>query len=118
MKKHVLTALFAVILAASASAAAGGGPSLPPDVMRRIDTADGRLILSHLANDYFKGRDTPSEGLDSAARFIVEELKSAGLQPVNGSYYHNYVLERVVLETPSVLRNGKVGAMEYFSVKT
>jgi hypothetical protein len=55
MKKHVLTALFAVILAASASAAAGGGPSLPPDVMRRIDTADGRRILSHLANDYFKG---------------------------------------------------------------
>ena len=118
MKKHALTALFSVMLTVSVSAATGGGPALPPDVMRRIDTADGRRILSHLASDYFKGRDTPSEGLDSAARFIIEELKAAGLQPVNGSYYHNYVLERVDLDTPSVLRIGKDGAMQDFAVKT
>ncbi|MBU3742230.1 MAG: M28 family peptidase [Candidatus Kapabacteria bacterium] len=115
------TTLFVCLLAACiipSFAAAGGGPSLPPDIIRRIDTADGRRILSHLASDFFKGRDTPSTGLDSAARYIIEELRSAGLEPVNGSYIHNYVLERVDLDTPCTARMVVDGAVQDFAIKT
>lgn len=104
-------------LAAIVMRAGTGGASVPADVLRKIDTADARRILSHLASDYFKGRDTPSEGLDSAARFIVDELQSAGLQPVNGSYFHHYILERVDLDTPTTLRVQSKGAWRDFVLK-
>ncbi|GAB4358823.1 MAG: hypothetical protein OHK0021_03040 [Bryobacter sp.] len=44
-------------------------------------------MVSFLASDALKGRDTPSEGLDIAAEYIASEFRRAGLEPLSGSSY-------------------------------
>lgn len=99
-----------LLLAATTLHAVNAG-SLPVDIAGRIDTAEARRILTYIASDEMGGRNTPSRGLDAAATFIIDELRSAGVEPVNGSYVHNYILERVDLDTPvslSITRQGAV----------
>jgi hypothetical protein len=45
--------------------------------------------VDYLASDKLLGRDTPSPELDTAADFIVKQLKSFGIKPVKGSYFQN-----------------------------
>src|SRR4051812_35410530 len=47
-----------------------------------------------LASDNMEGRETGSAGLRKAQEFVVEQLKSAGLEPVGSrSYYQPIRLE-------------------------
>lgn len=50
--------------------------------------------LSVLADDSLKGRDTGSEGLKIAARYLAQQYQSMGLQPVgdNASYFQHFSL--------------------------
>src|SRR5271167_3296110 len=65
-----------------------------------------------LADDNMEGRETGSEGLRKAQAYIVEQLKSAGLEPagVNGFYQPVKLISRQIDESGSSLalvRNGK-----------
>jgi hypothetical protein len=47
--------------------------------------------VKFLADDLLEGRATPSRGLDLAALYLANQLRSAGLQPGNGdSYYQSF----------------------------
>src|ERR1700690_2647549 len=64
-----------------------------------------------LADDNMEGRETGSPGLERAAAYIVEQLKSAGLEPagINGFYQPVKLISRQIDETGSSLalvRNG------------
>jgi hypothetical protein len=79
----------------------------PQDMHRRIG------VLSH---DSLRGRDTPSPGLEAAARYIVAEFQALGLEPAgeDGTYYQRYPYPQRVLETDGArLRvTGGGGAVE------
>ncbi len=49
--------------------------------------------ISFLADDLLEGRGTPSRGLDTAALYLVNQLRAAGWEPANGeSYLQTYEL--------------------------
>jgi len=55
----------------------------------RISADSMRGNLSFLASDALEGRTTPSRGLNIAAEFIASRFRSAGLEPVAGSYFQD-----------------------------
>lgn len=65
--------------------------------------------LGFLASDSMRGRNTPSPELEKAAEYIANHYKSLGLSPIQGSYFHNYTLERLHLDTPTVCILEKMG---------
>lgn len=80
-------------------------PEATADDITASDAADH---IEFLASDEMMGRDTPSPWLDTAARYIENEFRKYGLEPVNGSYYHQYRLKREDLGTPNTLKvNGR-----------
>jgi len=90
-----------------------------------IQTADQiitpELMRKHiytLACDSMKGRNTPSPELDSAARYISSIFKSAGLQPVNGSYFEPVGLGIVNLGDDNYLKITKDGNESSYQIKT
>ncbi len=70
-----------------------------PDAIKR---AKGHLYF--LASDSLKGRNTPSPELDKAANYIANQFSNYGLLPINGSYFHNYKLQRSRLGNNLTLR--------------
>ena len=61
-------------------------PAIPPKPAKfspAIRGADLRGQIEYLAADALEGRMTGTRGAELAANFIAEELKSAGLQPIN-----------------------------------
>ena len=61
----------------------------------------GRMLVEALAHDSMQGRNTPSPGLDAAARLIAREFDAAGLQALRPGFLHPYTLERLHLDTIS-----------------
>jgi hypothetical protein len=61
-----------------------------------ITAAQLRNYLEFIASDELEGRDTPSRGLDIAAMFIAQHLKSWGIKPAgdNGTYFQRVPLKR------------------------
>ncbi|HKZ02907.1 MAG TPA: M28 family peptidase, partial [Pyrinomonadaceae bacterium] len=55
-----------------------------------------RDYLSFIASDEMEGRDTPSRGLDTVARFLAMNLSRWGLKPAGdeGSYFQRIALRR------------------------
>jgi len=53
-----------------------------------------RANLKFLSSDELKGRDTPSEGLDIAARWIASEYELFGLEPVGKDGYYQMATYR------------------------
>ena len=51
-----------------------------------VKPAEVEKIMNFLASDELEGRDTGSEGLEKAAKFIEEQFKEYGVQP----YFENY----------------------------
>jgi Peptidase family M28 len=56
--------------------------------------------LTFIASDELEGRDTPSRGLDIAAMYIAEHLKTWGIKPAgdNGTYFQRFPLRRNKIE--------------------
>ncbi|HEY0050118.1 MAG TPA: M20/M25/M40 family metallo-hydrolase [Pyrinomonadaceae bacterium] len=56
--------------------------------------------LEFIASDELEGRDTPSRGLDIAAMYIADHLKSWGIKPAGdgGSYFQKFPLRRVKVD--------------------
>lgn len=85
--------------AARAAAPASGSAAL----LRALDTieaAEIRADLEFIASDELAGRDTPSDGLRLAARFLRARLARLGFQPAgdDGGFFHLYELERYRLD--------------------
>lgn len=71
-----------------------------PDV---FTPASALTHIAYLADDRLMGRNTPSPGLDSAAEYLAAQLRSYGVQPVNGSYFHAFRVRRDDLGSPTTL---------------
>lgn len=80
---------------------------------RGVDTISATQLkdyLSFIASDEMEGRDTPSRGLDTAARFIAMNLSRWGLKPAgdDGSFFQKISLSRELIdktETRAQLNN-------------
>src|SRR4051812_22441427 len=59
-----------------------------------------RTYLSFIASDEMEGRDTPSRGLDTVAKFIAMNLSRWGFKPAgdNGTYFQKIALTREAIE--------------------
>ena len=65
-----------------------------------ITAAQLRDYLSFIASDEMEGRDTPSRGLDTAARFLAMNAARFGLKPAgdDGTYFQNIALRRDLID--------------------
>jgi len=101
----------AVVLLLSAALIAQNTP-VPAPTAPNFDGKSWWEYVKVLASDDMEGRETGSEGLRKAAAYIVEQLKTDGLDPagVNGFYQPVKLMSRQIDESGSSLalvRNGK-----------
>lgn len=66
-----------------------------------IVAADLMRDVSYIASDAMMGRATPSPGLDSAAAYVIRQLKQLGIKPMgdSGTYLQHYVVTQARLDT-------------------
>jgi hypothetical protein len=88
----------ALLLAPLAAASAGGDePARAAALTRALEAVRAPNLsadLHFIASDELGGRDTPSEGLRVAARFIRSRLQRLGWEPgCEDGYFHTYWLE-------------------------
>src|SRR3989454_10952182 len=70
---------------------------------RGVDTISAAQLkdyLSFIASDEMEGRDTPSRGLDTTAKFIAMNLERWGFKPTGdqGTYFQKIALRRDQLD--------------------
>ena len=65
-----------------------------------ITEARMKEYLSYIASDELEGRDTPSPGLDAAAKYIAAHLSRWGVKPAgdDGTYFQRIALRRTKLD--------------------
>ena len=65
-----------------------------------ISAAQLKNYLSFIASDEMEGRDTPSRGLDTTAKFIAMNLERWGFKPAgdDGTFFQRIVLRRDLLD--------------------
>jgi len=73
--------------------------AVSPTAQRGLDTISATQMkdyLTFIASDEMEGRDTPSRGLDTTAKFIAMNLTRWGFKPAgdNGSYFQRIDLRR------------------------
>jgi Zn-dependent M28 family amino/carboxypeptidase len=85
----------------------------------QITGAQMRAYLTFIASDEMEGRDTPSRGLDTVAKFIAMNLTRWGFQPAGdeGSYLQHIALrhDQIDLSQSRVELNGQqlIGGDDY-----
>jgi len=89
----------------------------PPDTpgqfgnVEAITAAQLKEWLYVVASDEMEGRETPSRGLDMAAKFIAEHLSKWGVRPAgsDGTYFQKFALtsSRVLPEQTTASVNGQ-----------
>jgi hypothetical protein len=89
----------------------------PREALAAIRASDIRHHVDFLASDSLKGRNTPSPELDRAAEYIANELKSYGLEPVNGSYFHEFHVSKVRLGKDNTLAITVGGQEQIYTIK-
>src|SRR2546427_11850306 len=85
------------------AARAGAHTSAVVIKARGVDTitaAQLRSYLSFIASDEMEGRDTPSRGLDTTAKFIAMNLGRWGFRPVgdDGTFFQKIALRREAID--------------------
>src|SRR6266550_5759643 len=65
-----------------------------------INAAELKNYLSFIASDEMEGRDTPSRGLDTTAKFLAMNLSRWGFKPAgdDGTFFQKIALRRDYLE--------------------
>jgi hypothetical protein len=65
-----------------------------------ISAAQLKNYLSFIASDEMEGRDTPSRGLDTTAKFIAMNLERWGFKPAgdDGTFFQRITLRRDILD--------------------
>jgi hypothetical protein len=68
-----------------------------------ITAAQMRDYLTFIASDEMEGRDTPSRGLDTTAKFIAMNLSRWGFKPAgdNGTYFQKIAIRREAIDAVS-----------------
>ena len=110
--RRLLTALLLASLLLSASPASYAQRKdkakkitpVAPTAQRGIDTITANQIrdyLTFIASDEMEGRDTPSRGLDTTAKFIAMNLSRWGFRPAgdNGTFLQRIDLNRNRVDT-------------------
>lgn len=79
------------------------------NVNKLIKQEDVTRVISTLASDDMRGRETFTPDIERAAQFIESEYKKIGLQPMKGDdgYRQNFTLTRIIPGKTSVSLNGK-----------
>ena len=72
---------------------------------RGVDTISAAQLKNYLyfiASDEMEGRDTPSRGLDTTAKFIAMNLERWGFRPAgdDGTFFQRIALRRDQLDGP------------------
>ncbi|HYJ48080.1 MAG TPA: M28 family peptidase [Pyrinomonadaceae bacterium] len=87
---------------AAATTAAAPSSSLAQSrkIADQITAAQLKDYLYFIASDEMEGRDTPSRGLNTVAKFIAMNLSRWGLKPAgdDGTYFQRIALQRVKLD--------------------
>ncbi|HKP37974.1 MAG TPA: M28 family peptidase [Pyrinomonadaceae bacterium] len=75
-------------------------PTLAARGVETITAAQLENYLSFIASDEMEGRDTPSRGLDTTARFLAMNLKRWGFKPAgdDGTFFQKIALRRDALD--------------------
>ncbi len=77
----------------------GDGPALE-GALSTVDAQDICADVRFIASDELEGRDTPSQGLRLAARYIRSRLERLGFQPGgDDGFFDRYQLERSGIDT-------------------
>jgi hypothetical protein len=103
LRQHGGALAGAVVLLALVSA--GAQQPVVPDRVRaaadQITAAQLKADLEFLSSDALLGRATPSPGFDTAAAYIVERLKKAGVAPAgdDGTYFQHYEMRESTVDT-------------------
>src|SRR6185436_17960133 len=65
-----------------------------------INSAQLRTYLSFIASDEMEGRDTPSRGLDTTAKFLALNLERWGFKPAgdDGTFFQKIALRRDAID--------------------
>src|SRR5688500_4538708 len=101
----VAVLLFALILCGPVSSFSQrkNGSGSAASVLGNVDAINARQLkdwLTFIASDELEGRDTPSKGLDIAAKYLAGHLASLGIKPAgdSGSYFQKVplTLEKIV----------------------
>ena len=76
-----------------------------------VNAKQMREWLTYIASDELEGRDTPSKGLDIAAKYIAGHLNKLGIRPAGdeGTYFQRFPLRvsKVVPKSTKVAFNGQ-----------
>ena len=111
MKKNLLTLfLLFTFVFQTASAQLATKPNSPARKAAAAITAEQlKDYLYFVASDEMEGRDTPSRGLDTTAKFIALNLKRWGLKPAgdNGTFFQKFMLN--VRSTDAAQTNLQIG---------
>jgi hypothetical protein len=108
--KHITAAalLFVFVIGAPAlvtaqkkNTGAAAAPSTNFGNANSINATELRDWLTFIASDELEGRDTPSRGLDIAARYIASHLANWGIQPGagEGTYFQRFPLTKTKIDT-------------------
>ncbi|HXT61677.1 MAG TPA: M28 family peptidase [Pyrinomonadaceae bacterium] len=81
--------------------AAKGSTALAARGVDTITAAQLRNYLTFIASDEMEGRDTPSRGLDTTAKFIAMNLDRWGFKPAgdDGTFFQKIALRRDALDS-------------------
>lgn len=100
--RNIMSLSGALILISGCSATIAGTPPTAPAidaVASAVGEITPEVIVGHvsfLASDALLGRDTPSPGLETAARYIADDFRSLGLEPGGdeGTFLQRYPYTR------------------------
>ena len=97
-KSFLLITLFLFSVSLSASTYAQSLSSEAKQKADSINESDLKNYLTFIASDALMGRNTPSQGLDTAAEFIAFNLRRFGARPMgdNGTFFQKIALTRTV----------------------
>jgi hypothetical protein len=96
----VLASPFQGIHAQRSRSSAAPAASPARGIADEITAAELKDYLFFIASDEMEGRDTPSRGLDTTAKFIAFNLSRWGLKPAgdNGTYFQRIALRRYKID--------------------
>jgi hypothetical protein len=109
MRPHVRKpCLIAIALLLVVGAASAQPPSIPPAVRAGAEAISAEQLawdVAVLASDEFRGRNTPSAGLDAAADYVITRLTRAGLEGGgdNGTFRQHYELRELRVDTDNAV---------------
>ncbi len=110
----VIFANLLFVVTASAQKSSGGSAAAPAGKfgnVNNITASQLRSWLTYIASDELEGRDTPSKGLDLAAKYISEHLNKLGIKPAGdeGTYFQKFPLRqsKIVAKGTKLSFNGQ-----------